>query len=377
MGKILLLLEHKENRRLLSIWLKKRHEVYFLDSDEELSQLLLAFDLCILDGRALDKLNNWVLAIKEAQKPVFLPFLLVTSRRDVGMITRHLWRSIDELIISPIEKLELQARVEMLLQRRQLSLQLKLANENLQQLDKFKTHFISLASHELNNPLNIISGCTQLLSQDRDTNKLTDREKQALLDRITKSIKKMTDTLDSVLVLTRGELAEQNFNPAPLDLNKFCSVLVQEIQLGAASSHSIDLFIQNENDARAIAYVDEKLLHHILTNLLTNAIKYSPKGSAIELELICRKEEIIFNVKDQGIGIPLEDRQRLFNSFHRASNVGKVPGTGLGLAIVRQSVDLHGGKITFESKVGVGTVFTVTLPISLTQSKINADVQSS
>ncbi len=112
------------------------------------------------------------------------------------------------------------------------------------------------------------------------------------------------------------------------------------------------------------ACLDEKLLQHILTNLLTNAIKYSPQGSTVHFDLTCQDRELIFQIQDEGIGIPPEDRERLFESFHRAANVKNIPGTGLGLAIVKRCVDLQGGKIAVTSQVGVGTTFTVTLPLN-------------
>ncbi|MBW4450158.1 MAG: sensor histidine kinase [Spirirestis rafaelensis WJT71-NPBG6] len=110
--------------------------------------------------------------------------------------------------------------------------------------------------------------------------------------------------------------------------------------------------------------MDEKLLRQILSNLLSNAIKYSPVGSTVQMTACCEKGEVIFKIKDSGIGIPSEDLQRLFDTFHRAKNVGTIPGTGLGMAIVKKSVDLHGGQITVNTEVGVGTVFTVTLPLN-------------
>jgi signal transduction histidine kinase len=104
-------------------------------------------------------------------------------------------------------------------------------------------------------------------------------------------------------------------------------------------------------------------LWQILSNLLSNALKYSPHGSTIHFELFRQDEEVTFQIRDQGIGIPQEDQQRLFESFHRAKNVGTIPGTGLGLAIVKKAVDIQGGKITVNSEIGVGSTFTVSLPI--------------
>ncbi|HEY9782621.1 MAG TPA: PAS domain S-box protein, partial [Leptolyngbyaceae cyanobacterium] len=135
-SRILVFLEQTENRRLLSQWLEIHYQVLVGESQvqarDAVPLLDEPFDLCILDGVALDHLWEWVQARKKAEQPVFLPFLLITLQPDVKLITRHLWQSVDELISKPIEKLELQARVEILLRSRQMSLQLKSANEQLQ-----------------------------------------------------------------------------------------------------------------------------------------------------------------------------------------------------------------------------------------------------
>jgi len=136
MSRILLLLGHRENRRLLCEWLETRYEVLMPDWDADtVSESLISqpFDLCIIGARALDHLWQSVQARRIAEQPVLLPFLLATSRQDVKYVTRQLWQSVDELITQPIEKAELQARVEILLRSRQLSLQLQTANQKLEQ----------------------------------------------------------------------------------------------------------------------------------------------------------------------------------------------------------------------------------------------------
>lgn len=359
MCKILLLLENKENRRLLSEWLSTRYEVFSPEFDDELPQY---FDLCILGGRALDRYSHWLQTIKKAQEPVFLPFLLVTSRKDVGMVTRHLWQSMDELIITPVEKVELQARVEMLFQRRKLSLELKIANDNLQQINEVKTRFLSIASHEIRNPLHTISAFAQILLH-RSSDKLSEAQKREFYEKIKGYVKKTTDILDDILLLTKGELAKQKLNVVQVNLDDLCQQIIQEIQF-SANKNLINFISQGKY---INTYVDEKLLRHIITNLLTNAIKYSPEKSSVEFELIY-DEEVTFYIKDKGIGISQSDQKHLFESFYRASNVGNIPGTGLGLSIVKQCVELHGGKIVVNSEVGVGTTFIVTLPIGNIQS---------
>jgi signal transduction histidine kinase len=358
MKKILLLLEHKQNRYLLSQSLQEAGYEVLSPSDDDLKELHNTFDLCILGAVALDKFSDWVEATKKAEEPVFLPFLLITSRSDVRMATRHLWKTIDELITNPIEKIELQVRIEALLQKRQLSLKLKAANDNLQNLNELKSRFISVASHEFRNPLHIILAYAQMLY--RGGEKLSSEKKKQLFSRIKASAKKMTNTLDDVLILTKGELTEQKCNLQILDLKEFCQQLVAEIKIGSANNQDINFTVQGEFKK---AYFDENLLRHILTNLLTNALKYSPLETGVDFDLIFQDKEIIFKIKDTGIGIPLKDQTHLFESFRRASNVGEIPGTGLGLAIVKQSVDLHGGTIAVDSEDGVGTTFTVVLPL--------------
>jgi signal transduction histidine kinase len=198
----------------------------------------------------------------------------------------------------------------------------------------------------------------------------------------------MTDLLEDVLLIGRADAGKSEFNPVSLDLTEFCRNLVEEIQMSASNQHEIN-FVSNqiqfnterlnsevfslqcsqlevltsyENESETIVFMDEKLLRQILNNLLSNAIKYSPQGGIVHFALTCKNGEATFQIRDEGIGIPPADLARLFETFHRAKNVGKIPGTGLGLAIVKRCVEIHGGKIAVDSQVGVGTTFTVTLP---------------
>jgi signal transduction histidine kinase len=110
--------------------------------------------------------------------------------------------------------------------------------------------------------------------------------------------------------------------------------------------------------------IDEKLLQHILLNLLTNAVKYSPEEGEVRFEVWEKDDVVHFQISDQGIGIPQDEQARLFEPFHRAKNVGDISGTGLGMAIAKENVDRHGGTIECHSEIGVGTTFTVTLPLT-------------
>src|SRR5262249_10565642 len=141
----------------------------------------------------------------------------------------------------------------------------------------------------------------------------------------------------------------------------FTRSLVGEVRSATNGRCPIELSL-SEMPAEILA--DERLLRHIFTNLLTNAVKYSDIGCVVWFELGRDEGGIVCNIRDQGIGIPEADREWLFNAFHCGHNVSDRPGTGLGLVIVKRCVDLHGGNIKVESKLGEGTTVTVRLPIS-------------
>lgn len=168
MNRILIIIDQSENRRLLAEWLKIYYAVVVADSVVQTGKAVPLldehFDLCMIDGQALDRLWEWVQARKQKEKPVFA-FLLITQKSDVKLLTRHLWQTVDELIVKPIEKLELHARVEMLLRSRRLSLELQVALTQERELRELKSRFVSMVSHEFRNPLNTISGFTRLLEQ--------------------------------------------------------------------------------------------------------------------------------------------------------------------------------------------------------------------
>jgi signal transduction histidine kinase len=150
------------------------------------------------------------------------------------------------------------------------------------------------------------------------------------------------------------------FKAVSLDLGTFVRRLADEVLSATDRRCPIELSLAN---VPAEFRADERLLRHIFTNLLTNAVKYSDIGRVVRFGMEFDEGEIVCDIRDQGIGIPEADREWLFNAFHRGHNVGDRPGTGLGLVIVKRCVDLHGGSIKVESKLGEGTAVTVRLPM--------------
>ncbi|HEY9694077.1 MAG TPA: PAS domain S-box protein [Oculatellaceae cyanobacterium] len=245
-------------------------------------------------------------------------------------------------------------------QRKQAETEILNSLQKATELNELKSRFIAMTSHEFRTPLATILSSTELLEYYSD--KLPESEKQDLFRQIEAAIKRMTQLLEDVLVINKAEAGKLEFNPVPINLESFCRELIAEMQLSAGNKHKI-IFTNKGHCISAV--MDEKLLHHILTNLLSNALKYSPDGKDVEFELSCHSQQAIFKIKDHGIGIPCEAHEKLFESFQRAKNVGNIQGTGLGLFITKKMVNLHQGSINFISKVGIGTTFTVNLPLHI------------
>lgn len=247
--------------------------------------------------------------------------------------------------------------------RKQAELETRQALEKEKELSELRAHFVSMVSHEFRTPLNLISFSTSLLK--RHNHQWPEEKKLKYLDRIQTGVEHLSKLLNEVLIIGRAEVGKLTLEPRALDLEQFCRNLVEEIQLSDNNQHAVTFVGQGDCST---AWIDEKLLQPILTNLLSNAIKYSSTGSRVDLALSCRNEQAVFQVKDEGIGIPAADRQRLFDAFYRGGNVGDIPGTGLGLAVVKELVDTQGGEISLQSEFGVGTTFIITLPLSQPES---------
>lgn len=229
--------------------------------------------------------------------------------------------------------------------------------EKERELLVLKEQFLSKLAHDFRTPLTVIQASSDLLCQYYD--RLTADKRLRYAQDIQSQIKVMTDMMEEILVINRAQSGKLHAYPSPLDLVGFCRTLFEDMQLIDTAGHEFVFIAQGEFENIAM---DEKLLRHILVNLLTNAIKYSPNGGKIRFELAYHNSYVVFRISDQGIGIPTEDQGRLFEEFHRAKNTGRIPGTGLGMSIVKKSVEAHSGSMEVDSKEGVGTAFTVRLP---------------
>jgi PAS domain S-box-containing protein len=251
----------------------------------------------------------------------------------------------------------LQAVVTDISEQRRAEEEMKRSLERERELNQLKSNFVSMVSHEFRTPLGIIQSSAEILHEYLDH--LDPQERADQLRSILKNSKRMAGLMEDVLLLGRLDAGRLEFLPRPLDLADLCRRLVEEVHSTTDARCPIHFFTENlPSEVNA----DERLLQHILLNLLNNAVKYSEHGQSVIFQAIGDGDTIRFVVEDRGIGIPEGEEELLFEAFHRGSNVGQRPGTGLGLVIVRQSIDLHGGDYQLLSKPGIGTTFRISIP---------------
>ena len=242
---------------------------------------------------------------------------------------------------------------------RQLENEVRMALGREREQNDMKNRFISLVSHEFRTPLSIIQSSSELLERYYD--RLSGEKRLRYFEQIRTSTMNMADMLQDILVLGRYDSGKTRFDPHPIDLTQYCRQCVEQIQQAAESRFQL---VFEHRGVCEDAHMDDKLLWQIINNLLSNAMKYSPQPDpTIEMMLDIEGDHALLRFVDHGIGIPHEDQVRLFEPFHRGSNVGAVPGTGLGLSIVQRAVHEHHGEVQFNSIVGKGTTFTVSLPL--------------
>lgn len=231
--------------------------------------------------------------------------------------------------------------------------------EKERELLQLKERFVSVVSHEFRTPLAVIYTAAEMMH--RYYERMTPDRLFKQIHEILGQADYMVGLLDDVLTVNKARAGRLEFSPAPLDLLAFCQATIERIQAVDDGKHTINF--ASDGHLREVV-LDSKLLQHILVNLLSNAVKYSPDGGEVRLDVHRSNGTVTFRVSDQGIGIPPDGLARLYDPFYRASNTRNIKGTGLGLTIVKESVDLHNGTIRCESEEGVGTTFTVQLPIS-------------
>jgi signal transduction histidine kinase len=303
-----------------------------------------------------------------------LPIVVLTNTNDNQLAIESVRRGAQDYLVKRKINIEVLVRsIQYAIERQKASDLLRETNENLtnqiqqktselmkaKEINHFQSELVSMFSHDFRNPLTTVLSCTELLHNKNDL--LSEERKVYLFQMLRNASKNMVQLLDEVLLVGQTEPDTFQCNLTELNLELFCLELAEQLQFNA-DKKQIEVIFEAQGKITQSAW-DESLLRHILGNLLANAIKYSPEGNKVLFELIPQKQDIIFRIQDWGIGIPSQDHHNLFQPFHRASNVGRIPGTGLGLAIVKSCVEAHQGQIVLDSEVDRGTTLTVTLPL--------------
>lgn len=247
--------------------------------------------------------------------------------------------------------IRLNAELEQKVRERTQSLEEALEKEK--ELNELKSRFVSMASHEFRTPLSTVLSSTYLLAQYARTEDQPKREKH--IQRIVSSVNLLTDILNDFLSVGKIEEGKIQVRFTEIDIKDTIGALVTELKTIVKPGQ--DIIYEHTGDNKVM--LDLALVKHIVLNLVSNAIKFSPEDKPVYISTTNVRETLTLTVKDKGLGISQEDQQHLFERFFRGANVTNIQGTGLGLHIVAKYVELLHGTITFNSALGEGTEFII------------------
>lgn len=314
-------------------------------------------DLILMDVMLKGKLDG-IQTAETIRQERNIPIIFLTAYADENTLQRAKITEPFGYIVKPFDERDLHTAIEIALRRKLAETAIQVALEKERELTELKSRWWATIIHQMQNPLTVIASSTQLLEQQG--HQLSEVKKREYFYHIQTAVQSMRQLLNEVLVFGQAQQGVLGFQPEPLDLPAFCADLVAELQFMVSNTHTIAFLSQGCCDD---ACVDQRLLRYILSNLISNAVKYSPQGGRIGCELACTGNVAEIKVVDLGIGIPTTDQQHLFEAFYRAGNVGNIAGTGLGLTMVAQCLALHNGQIEVESTLGQGTTMTVRIPL--------------
>lgn len=226
------------------------------------------------------------------------------------------------------------------------------------EFSNLKSRFISTASHEFRTPLTTILSSVDLIDLYIQNQKFY--EILPYFEKVRRSVTNLTTLIDDVLILNKTEVSQTTYNPSMINLLGITKQIINDIALN--KSEEIKLSFETNIDRDINFMLDQKLYSLLCSNLITNAIKYSPGNSEVKIVLNHFDSKINFSVEDNGIGISESDIPLIFEQFHRGENTQNIQGTGLGLSIVKRAVEIQGGQINVKSKLNFGSKFTVILP---------------
>lgn len=304
----------------------------------------------------------------EGEKYVMSLIIDVSVRKESQRKIEELNNTLEEKIKFRTSELEesmkklqrMNADLEKEIKRRKMAEnKIKDALQREKELSDLKTKFLSMVSHEFKTPLSGILTSTMLARKYKTEDQQEKREKH--FNTIANKVHYLDTILNDFFSIERMESGKVNYKFTTFSLNKLVNEVVYNANITLKNGQEIH-YPKNMEDIHM--HQDEKILELILSNLLNNAIKYSPENTSIDFEVELNQGDIIFAVKDQGIGIPEKDQKHIFERYFRAENALLDQGTGIGLNIAKTHLENLGGSIRFSSEAGKGSTFIVELPIS-------------
>lgn len=236
--------------------------------------------------------------------------------------------------------------------------ELSKALQNEKELSELKSRFVSMASHEFRTPLSTVLSSAYLLEQYNVGEERSKREKH--LKRIISSVNMLTDILNDFLSVGKIEEGKIHVKFSEFNIQKMMDAVIEEMKHNLRKGQ----MVHYEHQGATSLVLDASLLKHIVMNLISNASKFSPESSFIQIRTIISHNQFVLSVQDQGIGISREDQKHLMERFFRGTNAMNIQGTGLGLHIVSKYAELMRGTITCDSKLQVGTTFITTFNLT-------------
>jgi signal transduction histidine kinase len=344
---VLVGVDHRRNRELLEAWLADDPTLRPVHDEHE------GCDLVVFDGPAFVRRRDRLAELRREQAPAHVPCLLITPHKEVSLVTRELWRDVDELITTPIRPAELRVRVERLLELRAETRRAAAALEELARSNTDLQQFAFVAAHELSTPLSVVIGVIETISGRFHESVPT--EVGSLLAAARTSSTRLLHLIDDLLAYSRvGQEAEL----APVDLGALVpealAVLADEVAAAGAEIRA---------DGLPTVLGDDRQLRLVFTNLVGNAVKYRRPGVAPVVEIAAARDgdHWCISVADIGIGIEPSRAQAMFRMFERERRDGDRPGSGIGLALCKRIVERHGGDIWIERGETGGTVVKLSL----------------
>ncbi len=372
---ILLVEDSVSDAELIALWLQSvarfSHSLETVKRLAEAEQKLQTnkFDVALLDLSLPDSDMKRTLA-EITTLSQYCPIVVMTGLEDEEIGVQAVRQGAQDYLVKQAINGEVLVRVIRYAIERQRADDAQKANFILQEalrhereLNELKSRFINIVSHEFRTPLSVIMVSTDTLRKYH--HRLTEERLQEKLRRIKHSVQHLTTLIENVLLLGKSDSDTLNLNLESFNIDSLLSDIIEQFKELPTTQQEIT-YKRTENCVLEIV-ADKDLIRNVITNLISNACKYSAAGTTISISLSCHDQLLYLAIQDEGIGIPATDLPKLFTPFHRAANAKATQGTGIGLVTVKEIVTSHGGNITVDSEVDQGSTFTITLPIDQLQ----------